>query len=327
MIAYVLKDNGKKFSKRVWVHVNEARDKFVIGRKYGNWGDVSMKALYRAIEGLLGEPDANGWYLRSEVCSYFDNDRIGFRYTERDRFGDMGYPFYCGDTAAYYFYKKSSPSPFVLDIPATADCIACGSDHNYPEGSGMCYDCAVKFRRSRRCNFCDSEHDLQVFNGVKYCPSCAHRVVGLEKTCFKCKGTFTESGATYGGDVWCEPCLESFLEEERRERRRREEERTLREAQECAYREAAYREMMARSGQTVGRVNPQWREITEEMARAAGLLDEVPLVYTPIDPQLLGRTARRRTLPTEITGAWMDEAGITGPFPAYRIDRPEEPTW
>lgn len=361
LIAYVLRDGGKKFSKRVWVHVNEARDKFVIGRKYGNWGEMSLKALYRAIEGLLGEPDANGWYVRTDVGDYFHNGRIGFSYTERDCFSDMGWSFYTEDTASYYFYKKGTTSPFVLDIPAMVGCISCGCENNYLEGSGMCYDCAVKFRHSRRCRYCDSERNLQLFNGEVYCPQCAHEVRGLEKTCSQCEGSFTDVGYYYDGRVWCSTCYHARLEEIREERRRISEERDRleRERLESCHRASA--RLMSETP-SAG-VNTQWREITEEMARAAGLLDDVQVTertinitsrmsryqetayeceYTPdgigytsqvvspedpIEPPLVRRTVRR-TRPADLTGAWMDEAvRLARPFPSYRVDTQEEPTW
>jgi len=329
LIAYVLRDNGKKFSKRVLVHINGARDKFVIGRKYGNWGESSLKALYRVIEGLLGEPDTSGWYLKSEIGSYFENQRIDFRYTENDVFNDVGRPFYSGDTASYYFYKKNSSSRFRMTIPALVGCISCGCEHSYPEGSGMCYDCAVKFRRSRRCSYCDSERNLQVFNGVAYCPECAHEVRGLPKTCSQCDGSFTEAGFYYDDRVWCSTCYNARMEEIREERRRISEERDRRERERLE----AYHRASARftSGTPGGRVNTQWREITEEMARVAGLLEDVQIgqafPYAPIvDPDPVRSLARRRS---RITGDWLiDEAVAARQFPPYTlVDRQEEPTW
>ena len=241
LIAYTFAKGGDKFAKRVWVHINEARDKFIIGRTYGNWSDYALKILYREIEKLCGETDAAAWNIRTGVESYLHSHRELVSILHPDLFEDEGWPIYNGDTAAYFLRKKGTSSPFVLDIPARIPCVMCGEDHNYLEGSGMCYGCVNNFKRTRSCSVCGSECDgIQIHDGTSYCPRCAHRVRGLVKTCRVCNKTFTERGEYLDDVLHCSACYDSYYA--RRDAQRAAERRARQERDEAARRtESSYR--------------------------------------------------------------------------------------
>lgn len=275
LIAYVPHPNGKKFSKRVWVHINNENDRFAIGRLYGNWGSNTLKILYREIEKILGEQNSSNWNRRSDIGGYLSGDVISF--TNEDDFQEYGRPFYCGDSAAYIFRKIGSDSSFYMDTPCRVPCMSCGSDHGHLEGSGMCYDCTRELRRGRICDYCGEEHsNMSRHAGHSYCPRCVYQVHGIAKTCSQCHNEFTSSGNMRGGEIWCPTCYEARRAAEREARRDRE----LAAELEWEQRQRAIRADRRDRGIPTDNTSYQWRNLTAEMIRAAERLNG--LEFTPI---------------------------------------------
>lgn len=231
LIAYVLNPAGNKFLKRVWVHVNEDRDRFIIGRPYGNFGDYAMSQLYRELEGLCGDSNPANWTYRSGVCDYLSRGRENVSYNH-----DYDNLFYTGDTARFVFKKRDCRTRTLrINNHTSFKCIRCGRDNDHLDGSGLCYECTDVIEYGSRCQICGERHsELIEFNGRIFCPSCASQVEGYEKLCDRCSQPYTAVGR--GGRITdfrtvCPECYEAAIV---RDRERREAERQRERDREAA---------------------------------------------------------------------------------------------
>lgn len=239
LIAYVLHPSGTKFLKRIFVHVNDERDRFILGRPYGNFGNYAMTALYRELESLCGDPDPSNWTFRQDRDSYLSRGNRYVRYNH-----DEDNLFYTGDTAAYIFKNRNAKTDSLLiknrwDIK----CIACGCGTDHIDGSGMCYECTDAIERGSKCSYCGDRHrGLVEFRDGFYCQQCAGRVDGLEAVCPDCGDTFTEAFQYCAAvrDYVCSGC-----------HTRRTEERRARLEAERATHEVRWHESMVITPETV----------------------------------------------------------------------------
>ena len=245
LIAYVLSDDKTKFNKRVWIHVNEERDRFIIGRLYGNWGQHSLINLYRKMEQLCGDSDASNWVFRSNVSSYLSrgSDRVEYNHSQDNMF-------YTGDTAVYCFKKRNATTNRLkMVVPTKINCIRCGEEHDHVDGSGMCWDCTDQVAFGSRCQICNNRgRDLIEFNGILFCEECAPRVEGYATECPECHQMYTEIGVRDRVDsrYLCPHCYEVVTERRRIEReafeaelrRIRERQAADRESRSVRFREA-----------------------------------------------------------------------------------------
>lgn len=231
LIAYVLHPSGTKFLKRIFVHVNDERDRFILGRPYGNFGNYAMTALYREMESLCGDPDPSNWTFKQDKDSYLSRGNSYVRYSH-----DQDNLFYTGDTAAYIFKNRNAKSNSLLiknrwDIK----CIACGCETDHTDGSGMCYECTDAIERGSRCSYCGNRsRDLIEHQGDFYCQQCAGRVEGAEAVCPDCGETFTEvfEYCETINEYVCSGCHTRRAEERRA---RLEAERAARREREARY--------------------------------------------------------------------------------------------
>lgn len=231
LIAYVLHPSGTKFLKRIFVHVNDERDRFILGRPYGNFGNYAMTALYREMESLCGDPDPSNWTFRQDRDSYLSRGNNYVKYNH-----DYDNMFYTGDTASYVFKNRNAKTDSLLiknrwDIK----CIACGCGTDHVDGSGMCYECTDAMERGSRCSYCgDRSRNLVEFHGRSCCSHCAGRVEGLEAVCPDCGDTFTEvfEYCDAIGHYVCSGCRTRRTEERRA---RLEVERAARREREVRY--------------------------------------------------------------------------------------------
>ena len=230
LIAYSLNEAGNKFTKRVWIHVNEERDRFIIGRTYGNFGDFALTALYREMEMLCGDPNPSAWTFRSNLSDYLSRSRELVRYDH-----DCDNLFYSGDSARFSFKKRDCKTRnLLIKTHYEASCIACGRDHDHVDGSGLCYECADSLEYGLRCQVCGKrDGSLIEWNGRRFCEGCADQVEGYETQCAVCGEMYPEVGryvSGYGSS--CPACFEAAevrLRTEREARQRRYEEQRQRE--------------------------------------------------------------------------------------------------
>lgn len=273
MIAYVLSDDKTKYQKRVWIHVNEERDRFIIGRLYGNWSQHSITALYRKMEQLCGDSEASNWVFRTNVSNYLSRgqDRVEYNHS-RDNM------FYTGDTAVYCFKKRNAETRRLkMFVPTKIDCIRCGESHDHVDGSGLCWDCADQVAHGSRCSICSNRgRDLIEFNGVSFCEECAPRVEGYATECPECNQMYTEIGVRDRVDnrYLCPHCYEVITERRRVEReafevelrRIRERQVADRESRSVRFREALRSVYDMPMEFTSAVETPEFRELSRDEA-------------------------------------------------------------
>lgn len=315
LIAYSLNEAGNKFTKRVWIHVNEERDRFIIGRTYGNFSDFALTALYREMEMLCGDPNPSAWTFRSNLSDYLSRSRELVRY-------DHVYDnlFYSGDSARFSFKKRDCKTRnLLIKTHYEASCIACGRDHDHVDGSGLCYECADAIEHCHRCQVCGERYgSLIEWNGRRFCEGCADQVEGYETQCAVCGNMYPEVGCYVGGyGNSCPACFRAAEERLRVERearlRRYEEQRQRERAAESAaarhYQESTTPDHVLEYARSLH--EDSWREVPLDTDR---FYDRMARVANPADIEFNRAGARAQEERVYAFPSRVDESFVFDPM-------------